>query len=422
MNNPQRLIDLDTPTGNSGLDSNSVSQESLAISWSERLADMEFAVLSDLQSIKALQVDWDNLHERCTRRSIYNSFDFIFTSLLSFPHKEVTPLVITARMDSVLVAIFPFQINIEWWMYVSMRTIQYNSLEETDKPYPLISTDIGLVIWEFLWNFLNTSAIKFDRLSLIELRDDGEDIALLEKYSKKNNLIYRVNTDKKGPIIDLSLSWDEFWSAHPKMRKKVRKMEKDFSSGLHFSLIEDHALVFDVYSKLESLSWKKGKVGVTKNAESCGFYKTLFERLSLKNKLLLGVLYLDDNKHLIGDLSADSLADNKVTLVSAEIAYMQDDEVFFCHGCYNDNFKKYSPGMVSTSYFLKYFFTQDTYKRGDFLCGYAGYLDAWSQTVVETHCVDIYRTTFRVRFSFTLRILRKLIDLGLTYLKRLKRA
>jgi len=86
--------------------------------------------------------------------------------------------------------------------------------------------------------------------------------------------------------------------------------------------------------------------------------------------------------------------------------------VYFSDGCYDQAYNKYSPGMVSTSFFIKHFYG-NIYKKGDFLCGYAGYLDGWSDSLVKTHRIDVYNKGLKVRVIFGVRILRKILVIPL---------
>jgi CelD/BcsL family acetyltransferase involved in cellulose biosynthesis len=175
---------------------------------------------------------------------------------------------------------------------------------------------------------------------------------------------------------------------HKKMRKKKRRMQRDFKDLLHFSINQrDWQWCLKQYASLEEKSWKKGKVGISKNLETLNFYTRLFKRLHAAGDLYFGILTVDD------------------VPVSAEIAYTCNKTVYFCHGCYDQAFKKYSPGMVSTSFFLEYFFNTN-YTRGDFLCGFAGYLNDWSDTIIATNRIDIFNKRPGIQMMFALQHLK----------------
>jgi hypothetical protein len=153
--------------------------------------------------------------------------------------------------------------------------------------------------------------------------------------------------------------------------------------------VKSGPLLLDSYLEIERNSWKFGSQGISKNNEVKNFYTALANRLPEK-QFYIGILSLDGKP------------------VSGEIAYTQTDTGYFCHGWYESYYKTYSPGMVSTSLFIQFFMDSNTFSKGDFLCGYAGYLDAWSDNICHTQRVDIYRSSLVTYAFFFLRFIRKL--------------
>ncbi len=353
--------------------------------------NFQYTIFTELSQLNKFKDEWQKLHSQCELMSIYNSFDFIYNSINEFEDDTLKPHIIAIYQDQCLIALFPLQVYFEQRYFLKLKVLEYAAQNEIDKPCPIIKAGHERTAWQGLYLYLKESGKSWDILTLMEFNTSTQDKLLLTELSSSAGYIYRINKDKSGPCINLDKDWDEFWSSHRKMRKKVHKMESDFGEDLCFKANDlpwQEAL--EQYINLEKRSWKNGKVGINKDEKTRNFYHRLYQSLANKSQLHFGFLYLNG------------------VAVSGEIAYTQGKTVYFCHGCYDKEYQKYSPGMVSTSYFIKHFMGKE-YEQGDFLCGYAGYLSAWSEAITETHQIDIYNKTINTRIIFSYRILKKLL-------------
>lgn len=345
------------------------------------------------KEILALKQSWDKLHKNCTSPSIYNGFDFIYESIRSFKSAKQSKKVftLTDTTSGELIAIFPLQQNRSKWRFFRFNSYIYTAQEESDKPFPLIRNGYSNICWAAFLQHLKSNISDWEHLQLIEMPVTSEALDVLPGICKKLNLIYRVSPDAEAPMINLEGDWNEYWSQHRKKRKIIRKIEKDFSDRLKFTVYNNNwQWCIDQYIELEGKSWKKGKVGISKNKESITFHKRLFKHLGPSGNLHFGFLTIDD------------------ALISAVIGYTWGDTAYFCHVCYDDYYKKYSPGTVSISYFFKHFY-ESRYKTGDCLCGFAGYLNSWCDVLIPTNVIDIYIKNPKIRAMFTIRIAGKII-------------
>jgi CelD/BcsL family acetyltransferase involved in cellulose biosynthesis len=177
------------------------------------------------------------------------------------------------------------------------------------------------------------------------------------------------------------------------MRKRIERMKKQFGAGFEFKHICDpaaHESCLNQYLKLESRSWRKNTaVGISQSEQNISFHRRLFDALAQKSQLFFGFLYIEGE------------------LVAAEIAYTHDNTVYFTHGCYDESFKKFSPGMVSVSLFLKGFFNGQ-YKNGDFLGGFAHYINPWADHIVLSDRITVARVTPKVLLGCVFAVRAKL--------------
>jgi len=342
--------------------------------------------LKDYEQILPLETEWEALHLNCTKPSFYNSFDFLYSAAHFLLENKADLRLFSVRNKTTneLIALFPFEETSFRWYFLKVKALEFTALQEVDKPFPVIKEGHTTKAWQALFLYLKTDFTGWDALNLLELDESCPEMKLFPALCRDHGFTQVTTECREGPLINLNKEWESFSSAHPKMRKKIRAMEKAYGDKLTFEFVaDDWRKGYELYTQLEQKSWKKGEVGITKNPVSESFHKFLFERCAKNDKIAFGFLMVDGEP------------------VSAEIAYCQGDAVYFCHGCYDEKFKKYSPGMVSTSFFLKHFFTS-SYLKGDFLSGFANYLNAWSDEILRTKHVEILNAslfTRVVRFS-----------------------
>ncbi len=351
-------------------------------------ANYQITLVESAEKVLSLKQEWDALHQRCSCRSIYNSFDFIYTSIKHFGSSSERLFFICVRTqaDQSLRAVFPFSLSDYYWRMGKFRGVLLAGREESDKAYPIIETTYEESIWPEVLRFLNSHNERWQFIDLEEVRENSPAEIAIKKHFNKGYLVHS-NPDAISPIIDLNESWDDFWAKHRKMRKRVRKVESSFGDEFRFEIIEqqsDAMQALERYIELEKNSWKsKAKVGIGKSPETIAFYKEYFNLLSKQDQLFYAFLYKGEQ------------------LVSAEIAYTLGTTVYFSHGCFNSQFKNLSPGMVSTCLFLKHFFNKH-YQDGDFLGGFAQYINPWASELRPSKNLIVIRKNIKTILFYCL--------------------
>ncbi len=342
------------------------------------------------EDIFSLKTSWEELHKNSVVSSVYNSFVFIFESIQAFKNSQITHKVFTLTDDntSQLIAIFPLQKLREKWKFIPFSSYQYTALNDfMDKPFPVIRNGFHDRSWQAFFLHLKNNVIDWSHLSLRDIPASYPVLELLPKICRENDFIYNIEYDSDNPQINLAGDWNKFWLKHRNLRKKTRKLEKDFGDRLSFVVFEDNwQWCLDQYIELERKTWKKG-LGVSRDERTISFYTQLCKQLNDSDNVIFGFMSVDDQ------------------LISAEIAYPYGDTVYFPQACFDPAYKKYSPSMVSTGYLIRYLMGKD-YSRGDYLCGYAHYLNSWSDSIIQTYEIDIYNKRPVVRLIFTLRSIK----------------
>jgi hypothetical protein len=351
--------------------------------------NLELSKIDNFKQLASLENEWCELHSRCSYPSIFNSFDYLYSACVHFQvRQEELYILLVRNLDTnKLVAIFPFCLTNFHWHRIKFNVIIYAGLNEADKPYPIIDGQFEEAAWKIAIAHIKKDSNKWNFLELVEIQEGLNALEILIREFKMIKFHKKVRNDVESPIFELNISWLEFWDKHKKMRKRIRKMESDFPQNMEFKVytdIEELDYCMRNYIELESRSWKAAKkIGVSSSVKKLKFYSDFFKRLSSHNQLFFGFLYVDEK------------------LVSAEIAYTQNTNVYFSHGVFDKVYAKYSPGMVSTSLFLKYFIESE-YKKGDFLGGFAHYVNPWASQLIKSNNITIYRLTPKLIIAFIL--------------------
>jgi CelD/BcsL family acetyltransferase involved in cellulose biosynthesis len=357
------------------------------------MSELSIASYESPEAVATLEKAWRELHADCTYRSVFNGFDFFMASVTAFSEPNILLYVLVATGKDGVVAIFPFQLSRPKDAGRLFWQLEYAAQWEADKPYPLIRRGFEDAAWQALARFLISNRARWHRFHLVEIPEGLAAISELPRLFAPPFYWVRVRDGQSSPVVELDRPWSERWQAHPKMRKKVARMQNAFGERLRFQVYEgadDWQTSLCLYVELESKGWKSGRVGIGKDERTLGFYHDLFSRLAARGGLRVGLLFLDDEP------------------VAAEVAYVEGKTVYFSHGTYDERYAKYSPGMVSTCLFLRYFH-DGAFDEGDYLAGFAAYLTPWADRVLTSRKLTILRGSLPVLLAFPRRLVGRLL-------------
>lgn len=351
--------------------------------------------LTTYEQVDSILNEWDRLHEQCVYRTTFNSTAYLWTAIKRLLEENNTLFFIVVRDEKEeMIGLFPFyRGKLNWHKIFKFDFISQAGMnEEADKSYPLIKQGYEEIVWKCFADYLKENRKLWQIIYFYEFPEGLPGKEIIEKEFNTSQYRVRTSDGYTSPIVDLKETWEEFWGSHKKMRKRVRKMQNDYSDSFEFKIFHDKATVDNCikeYFQLEGRSWK-GKenppVGIASTQKLREFYSEAYNKLADNNELVFGFLYCEQK------------------LVSAEIAYICGDKVFFGQGCYDLDYKKHSPGMVSTALFLEYFFDKG-YDYGDYLGGWAFYIEPWAARMMRSFNQDIFHYTFKMRLSLIFKTL-----------------
>jgi hypothetical protein len=321
--------------------------------------------------------EWETLLEQSSRPTIYSSFDYIYTSCIHFKEdEEIYFLFFREASTEELLAIFPISVRNQKFFGVQLVELAYGITaykSDIDKPYPIIKKEHEAVCWIRYRDYFRRQNKSWD----IIVHDELTEMSYLYDHLK---VLFpfpfywtKAKAGPLSPIVSLAGEWDEFWQAHGNMRKKNRRLEKKIGAAFRYCVTSDPADVercLNEYIAVEAMGYKAGE-GVSNEANQI-FYHDLLPKLAEKGQVFFGMMY------------------DGAKVISAEISYTYLNRVYFALGTYNPEYASCSPGTVSTSRFIQYFYGKG-YAEGDFLAGYAHYVNPWTCCQEKTRDVLIRR-------------------------------
>lgn len=349
--------------------------------------------LSFDESLLHMREEWNQLLSQSTRPSIYACFDYLVLAVKYFAHTAERTFIVTMRdsESGQLRAIFPMSVGIRKCFQRKVKVLEHcitTHNSDVDKPYPIIHKKYESACWLHFKDYIQNEFKDWDWLEYDELIPESQLNTSLKKLFRLPRYFSKQNPGPVSPIVNLRGDWQVFWSQHRNMRKKARRMQKKLRDGYDYRVFdneEDMSACLQQYIEIEKAGWKSNK-GVSE-AVGQQFYSELLPKLAQLKLACFGILYDGEQP------------------VSTELSFVFLDTVYFAHGTYHPDYHHLSPGTVSTSLFIKHFYGKG-YKSGDFLAGFADYVNPLAERVDKTKDTVVYKLN-GIFFYYTYKVLLK---------------
>jgi hypothetical protein len=319
------------------------------------------------------------------------SFDFIYTSCIHFKQSEdLFVLLFRDGETGELLALFPLSLRVMKRHGVWIKVLAHGitpQASEIDKPCPIIKQNMEARCWMRFRDYLKRENKAWDVVEFDELLAGSYFARFADQLFRFPFFWTRTKPGPDSPIIKLDGEWEDFWGQHRKLRKKCGRLERRIEN-LSYHISNDPAEVdqyLQQYIETEIKSWKEGEMV----AYHRKFYADLLPKLAGQGKLWFGVMRDGD------------------TVVSVEIAYSHLDKIYFSHGTYLPEYAEHSPGMVNSCWLIKHFHGKG-FTEGDYLAGFADYVNAWVYRIERTRNVTIHRMGWRNQYLAAWHMLGKL--------------
>jgi CelD/BcsL family acetyltransferase involved in cellulose biosynthesis len=332
-------------------------------------------LIDDLASWSRLESEWDDLLLNSSCPSIFLSYDYLSRAWKYFHKQNSQPFLLTLHdANDRLVGIAPFRRGAQTIRGRSFQVVRHALSWEVDKPYVIALADMEAEVWRGVAEFFHSHPDQWDILSLEEMPADLMGVNRLQQLFNGSRYSVEVVEGASGAYIDLTGQPGEFTRKHKKFKEKLRRVEK-LPQGYHLEIHDTPDTIaggFEKFVAIEEKSWKKGKIGVTKDDTHLAFYQEMVPALAAKGRSTIRIMSTGD------------------TLLAGTLTYAFGDTVFFHQTAYNPEFRKHSPGAVLIGLLIEGLLGQG-YRRADCLCGYADYLQRWTSAEVHTSNVVVYR-------------------------------
>ena len=301
--------------------------------------------------------------EKNSHSTIFQKFFFINNWNITInKNKNYKLYIIFIYHDDSLIAILPLCIK----NFLSIKILQWIGEPFNDYNFPilvnklLVSNDeLSKVIYEII-------NINKKDYSLVYLKKQ------LTHFRSQNNVFSNfknISTHEKNSVFVMNEDFENFFNNHSFFKsskyKKIKAIINKFNIEYKSSYINDNDFNFknDVYNFF--LINKSDRINQTGAWNYLKLSKYInFIHLNLRNhKCFCNAIYID----------------NKI--ISATIGFIDNGTFYYIFPCYDNKWKKISPGLINLYLSFRDFFENKLCNRFDFTIGNEPYKDVWSNEV-----------------------------------------
>jgi CelD/BcsL family acetyltransferase involved in cellulose biosynthesis len=335
-------------------------------------------VLDESSQLDGLRHDWDRLVVQSEPPSVYNSYAFNMASWRHYDVDQSQPAVITVRDGGELVGLAPLRIRRRRVGLVIERVVEPLGLAHADRSSVIARPGSEEAVWDLVLDTLKAMSWQQWTTSEVDTASIGHR-KLREHFGPSDPCFELVSVEMSEALLtDISGTWDDFFASHKRMRRNLRSLAKAFPDyRMERYVTPDevaHGLTFA--EELAAKTWKSGKVGLLKSADTRRFYRKLVPALATDG--YSGVRLLRDGDEII----------------ASQIGFLCGTTAHFHATDYNPDYEKYSPGMMMVAHTIEDFFDSPA-TTVDYLTGYAGYMKSWATDTIVTEQFDIKRSVGR---------------------------
>jgi CelD/BcsL family acetyltransferase involved in cellulose biosynthesis len=344
-------------------------------------AEISIECLTTFDQFRVLEQEWEEL-----------SADQVSTIFLSYLWlqewwhvygTEYQIWTLIAREEGKLIGIMPLILSRELFgiqrlMFMGVGEVTPNHLDIIADP------EKRNQVFEAFIAYLCQPATKWDVLELDKIPGDNLSVDLLKSALNSQGLSTKTEISATCPYIELPGSFEDYISSRgsttrESYRRAKRRIEKDFPTvccGL-VDTPEEIDRVMGALIHLHQKRWlQKGYQGSFSNQEFIGFHRTVALKALECNQLRLYYL----------QINAD--------IIAVYYCYRIADSVQFYLGGFDEQFSKYSPGILINAFAIEQAILEGA-KHFDFLEGEERYKQHWMTDSRENIVLWVFRPNWR---------------------------
>lgn len=353
------------------------------------MVGLELRLISNIDSLQALENAWENILDRVDNPSIALTPQWINTWWNSLGENQNRKLNVLVGLEhSIPIAIFPFYWCKKRYRGFPVKKISFMVDGITPHADFIIAKGLREKAIHLLLKYLSSQKLKWDVVVLDKFRDNCNRKCLINSL-KLYDFNYVVQPSLRTPVISVDKSWPLFWSQRSlKFRKSIRhklnRAQRTLSITVHKigtqkELLEALPSIF----RVSSLSWK-GKINraITDNPVETQFYKT-FTKLGIR-KGWIHIWLLKYNGEPI----------------AYEYHLTYKNTIYPLRADYDENYRRLSPGSL-----LEYSIIKDLSKKNNHHTYYScandyQYLMNWTDSLEKLCKIYIFNNRLISNFLF----------------------
>lgn len=300
---------------------------------------METTVIRDLEGLKKIQQNWENLETRAKHTTIYNSFSYVYNWAKSHTSIFKTLFIVCVFERNTMIGIGPMMIT-RHKLFFSIPLNKITFLGKGDYFNFIVesrpkATSIVAKIFDTIYAHQD-----WDKLDLTHIQ---KGTVLLEFLLKSNK--YNKNTLFFGetPILlkDSYFDFNTYKINH--VRKNVNNYYNKLKKNYQITIKTYFGNECDVLNRISQVHISRNSIERNR--------RSIFNEL--ENRVFLEEIYAQKNNTITLCLESED------EIISYVTCYTFADKIHIWNNSYNLDYKQYSPGDIIYLETLKYFFSEE---------------------------------------------------------------
>lgn len=261
---------------------------------------LRLEVVSTSEAFEALAPDWHALQDRCSRKSVFSSWEWNSLWWRVYGQKAALRIIV-AREGSRVVGILPLYIQrLKYYGIFTVRLLRFVGTGGNTAPDylgPLIADDVAPRVSAELADQVARKLGGWDVMQLSDLTPNTEFVKEMTQRCERQGCIIKVDEWARIPFGKLAPTFDEYLATlstnrRQSVRNRRRRFEKlEGAQFLRCTDIDELDAMFDRLAELHRMRWQGRAVQHSfASEEYLSFHRALIHALFLKDHLRLFAL------------------------------------------------------------------------------------------------------------------------------------
>ncbi|HXX63918.1 MAG TPA: GNAT family N-acetyltransferase [Bacteroidota bacterium] len=347
------------------------------------------------EEFQALETEWDALLERCPTRSLYMTFEWLWTWWASLGGAKRSLLILSAREGEKLVGIAPLMEVRRQLMGIPYRSIEFLSAPTFAFSHLTMSGILDIIAPVRTEEVLDAILLHLQRthagwiyMRLDPLIEEGPCARHLPGLARGHFMRTRWGAHETAFEVALESGWDHYVRAtDPAMHSRIASYERRFARSGRLSWEDEKstppAELMTRMLDVERRSWKWTR-GLSINSRGYGGFFEAFLPLAAEHGWLRTTILRSDDRpcaYLYG------------------VKFEQTVEAI--KTAYDRSFERFSPGQILMSHFLRGAAAEGTHTVNLHI-GAGDYKSRWANRQRQYRVLFLERKTLKARLLCTM--------------------